>query len=242
MRVDHRSGRLAGVLYLVVVLTGIFALAYVPSRIPVAGDPAAALDNIRASEPLFRMGIAAFLVMQVSFLLLPLALYPLLRPAGPAAAAAMVALVGASVPVALVSLSGRLDALSLVADPRYAAVLTPDRLQAEFLVALGAYRNGLSIAGLFWGLWLLPFGYLTLKSGLLPRVLGGLLVLGGLGYTVDVFGDLLAPAYADSAIPRFVTLPASVGEIGTCLWLLVVGVRSPGPGNAAHEHGAVRTP
>lgn len=225
MRAHHRSGRLAGALYLLVVLTGIFTLAYVPSRIPLSGDPAAALGAIRASEPLFRMGIAAFLVMQVSFLLLPLALFPLLRPAGPSAAAAMVALVAASVPVALVSLSARLDLLSLVADARYAAATAAEPLQIEALLAVSRYYNGLTITRLFWGCWLLPLGYLVLKSGLMPRVLGGLLILGGLGYIVDVFGELLVPGYADSLLPTLVTRPAALGEIGTCLWLLVVGGR-----------------
>ncbi len=226
MRALQRSGRLAGALYLVVVLTGIFTLAWVPSRIPLSGDPAATLDTIRASEPLFRMGIAAFLVMQVSFLLLPLALFPLLRPAGPAAAVAMVALVAVSVPVALVSLTARLDLLSLVTDARHAAGGTPaSTLHTDTLLAVSRYYNGLTITRLFWGGWLLPLGYLVLKSGLLPRVLGGLLVLGGLGYIVDVFGELLVRGYADSLLPSVVTRPAALGEIGTCLWLLVVGVR-----------------
>jgi|GEM_PF-5825088 len=76
----HRSWRLAGSVYLLVALTGIFTLAYVPSRIPLSGDPATTLDTIRAAEPLFRIGIAAFLLMRTNFLLL--------RPAGPAADAA----------------------------------------------------------------------------------------------------------------------------------------------------------
>lgn len=225
MRALQRSGRLAGALYLVVVLTGIFTLAYVSSRIPLSGDPAATLDTIRAAEPLFRMGIAAFLVMQVSFLLLPLALFPLLRPAGPAAAVAMVALVAVSVPVALVSLTARLDLLSLVTDARYAAAMTADHMHADALLAVNRYYSGLTITRLFWGAWLLPLGYLVLKSGLLPRVLGGLLVLGGLGYIVDVFGELLVRGYADSLLPTVVTRPAALGEIGTCLWLLIAGVR-----------------
>lgn len=221
------------------MLTGIFALAYVPSRIPLSGDPATTLDTIRASEPLFRMGIAAFLVMQVSFLLLPLALFPLLRPAGPAAAAAMVALVAASVPVALVSLSARLDLLSLVADTRYAAVMTAAQLHAEALLAVSRYDNGLTITRLFWGGWLLPLGYLVLKSALLPRVLGGLLILGGLGYIIDVFGDLLVPGYADSLLPAVVIRPAALGEIGTCLWLLIVGVRTQSLGDETVQAGVI---
>lgn len=231
MREPERTGRLAGALYLIVVLTGIFTLAYVPARVPLSGDAASVLDAVRTHEPLFRLGLAAFLAMQVSFLLLPLALFPRLRPVSPLAATAMVALVAVSVPVALVSLSARLDLLALVVDPLYARVLSADQLQTEALIAVGRYYNGLSITRLFWGAWLLPLGYLMLRSRLLPRVLAVLLLLGGLGYIVDVFGSLLVPGYADSALPRWVTRPAALGEIGTCLWLLVAGLRPMNSGD-----------
>jgi Domain of unknown function (DUF4386) len=227
MTAETKTSRLAGLLYLIVVVTGIFSLAYVPSQITVSGDPQTTVNNIMTSESLFRFGIASVMVKQVTFLLLPLVLFRLLRPVGEAAATFMVALAAVSVPIALVSLSSRLDALSLLIDARYATVWAPQQLQAEVLLALGQYRNGLLITKLFWGLWLLPFGYLVLKSGFLPKIFGILLMLGCLGYVVDVFGDLLVPGYADTAISRFVLLPASVGEIGTCLWLLIVGARHP---------------
>ena len=108
----------------------------------------------RIGDPEDIGGIAAFLVMQVSFLLLPFAFYPLLRPAGPAAATAMVALVVVSVPVALVSLSARLDVLSLVTDARAAVTMTPQQLHTEVLLASSRYYNGLTITRLFWGAWL----------------------------------------------------------------------------------------
>lgn len=237
MQTNHGSGRLAGALYLIVVLTGIFTLAYVPSRVPLSGNPAAVLDTVRMHEPLFRLGIAAFIAMQVSFLLLPLTLSPHLRPSGPAAATAMVALVAASVPVALVSLSARLDLLSLATDTRYAAAATTAQLQTDALLVVNRYYNGLTITRVFWGAWLLPLGYLILQSGRLPRVLGGLLILGGLGYIVDVSGELLVPGYAESAFARWATRPAALGEIGTCLWLLVVGVR---PARAAGDADTVQ--
>ena len=103
------------------------------------------------------------------------------------------------------------------------------KTQAMAAQALDAYGNGLVATRLFWGLWLLPFGWLVLKSARMPRLLGILLMLGCLGYLVDVFGALLAPGYADSMIAKYVMLPASIGEIGACLWLLLFGVRMPAP-------------
>jgi hypothetical protein len=93
------------------------------------------------------------------------------------------------------------------------------------MLSLDAYKEGLRVVQIFWGLWLLPFGYLVFKSGILPRALGILLMLGCFGYLIDFTGRALFPGYAESGIAGFVRLPASLGEIGICLWLLVMGAR-----------------
>lgn len=227
MAMASGTGRLAGLLYLIVVAAGLFSLAYVPGQLVVADDPQATMAKIVASQQLFRQGIAAFLVMQVAFLLLPFALYPLLESAGRRAAILMVVLAVTSVPLGLSALVHRLDLLSVLADPAVSRMLDPGHVRAEVVLSLEAYRNGLHVTKLFWGLWLLPFGWLVFKSRRLPRVLGVLLILGCFGYLLQVFGGLLMPGYADSATASYVPLPAAVGEIGTCLWLLVFGARRP---------------
>ena len=191
----RRDGRIAGVLYLVVVLTGMFCLAYVPSKL------GGTLAETSAHADLFRAGIAAFMAMQVAFLLLPLALYRVLADVNLHAACLMVALAAVSVPIGLVALTHRMEALSLLQDAGANA-------DAAFALCLQRYGYGLRIASLFWGLWLLPFGWLVLRSGRLPRVLG------------------LVPDLADSALIGYVRLPAAFGEIGSCLWLLVFGARA----------------
>jgi hypothetical protein len=225
MTSDNKLSRLAGLLYLISVVTGMFSLVYVPSQINVANDLQATLGNIVASESLFRLGIASSMVDQTVFLLLPLVLFRLLRHVDRNAAVLMVALAAVGAALTLANLTHRLDALSLLTDTRFGQVFTPGQLQATARLSLDAYGNGLLVAHLFWGLWLLPFGYLVLKSGFLPRVLGILLMLGCLGYLVDVFGELLVPHYSDSIVPDYIGLPAAVAEIGTCLWLLLVGAR-----------------
>lgn len=227
---ENQISRLAGLLYLIVVVTGIFSLAYVPSQITVHEDPHATLSNIVAAEPLFRLGIASFLIEQVAFLLLPLVLFQLFRSINHHVAVLMVALAVVSVPIALVSLVNRIDALSLLTDPYFSRTLAPAQLQAAAKLSLDAYRNGLLVTSLFWGLWLLPFGYLVFKSGFLPKLLGILLMLGCLGYMVNVFGELLVPHYSNSFVSNYAGLPAAFGEIGTCLWLLLVGARRPKSG------------
>lgn len=80
------------------------------------------------------------------------------------------------------------------------------------MAQLDAHRNGLLLLEAFWGAWLLPFGSLVFKCGRLPRLLGVLLMLGGLGYLTEFLGTLLAPAYAGSAIASYIILPAAVGD------------------------------
>lgn len=210
----RREGRAAGALYLVVVLAGMFCLAYVPSQLGTT------LAEARAHAGLFRAGIAAFLLMQVAFLLVPLALYRVFADVDRRAAVVMVALAAVSVPIGLVATTHRLEALSLVS----AATNAGDAAESAFAASVRRYDHGLRIASLFWGLWLLPFGWLVLRSARLPRVLGLLLVLGGLGYVAKVFGGL-APGIAATGLLDRATLPAALGEIGSCLWLLAFGAR-----------------
>ncbi len=212
----RRDGRIAGAVYLVVVLTGMFCLAYVPSL--VGGSFASA----KAHQGLFAAGIAASLVMQVAFLLLPLALYRVLGDVDRRAAALMVALVAVSVPIGLVAVTHRMEALSLLTQ---ATNGTASAMEAAFTQSLQRYGLGLRVASLFWGLWLLPFGYLVLRSARIPRVLGLLLMLGGIGYVIQVFGSL-APGFTASKLMDYVRMPAALGEIGSCLWLLAFGART----------------
>lgn len=216
-----RIARWAGALYLVVVVTGFFSQGYVPGRVAAPGNPEAWLGNIVTHEALFRAGIAAFMVEHAPFLLLPLLLFRLLGAVHRGAAVAMVTLVLAGVPMALIAVAHRLDALLLLTGPRFLPVETA---HAMAWLAMKSYANDILVASVFWGLWLFPLGWLVLRSGMLPRILGVLLMLGGAGYLVDVFGQLLLPGYADTAFSNYVNLPAALGEVGTCLWLLLVGV------------------
>lgn len=221
----NRTARTAGLLYLVVVVTGIFSLGYVPSQVVVQNDASATVGNITASEPLFRLGILAGLICYTAFLMLPFVLYRLLSPLSNRAAVLMVAFAVTSVPISFVNLLNKIQILSILSNTSYVQAVTTEHLHAQVMLLLDAYGNGILVSKVFWGLWLFPFGYLMFKSGLFPRVLGVLLMVGCLGYLIDVFGSVLFPGYSKTTIARFVTRPASLGEIGTCLWLLFVGAR-----------------
>ena len=224
---NKKLARTAGLLYLIVVVTGIISLIYVPSQITVHGDAPATVRNIVAHEPLFRFGIVAGLICYTAFLLLPFALYKLLSPVGKSAAILMVALAVTSVPISFVSLLYKLNALTLLSGAGYLQAFTTDQLNAQVMLSLDAYGNGILLSSVFWGLWLLPFGYLVFKSGFLPRVLGVLLMIGCFGDLFDDLGHVLSPGHADTVIASLMAMPGSLGEIGTCLWLLIMGAREP---------------
>ena len=190
---NKNIGRLAGLLYLVVVLGGIASLAYVPNAIENGKDGAALVASIQSHQALFRFGIAAGLICYTAFLLLPLVLYRLLAPYGQPMAIAMVALATASVPFAFANMVHRMDVLSLLGDEPRLATLTAAQPQLQVTLALESYWNGIFILTIFWGLWLLPFGWLMFRSRMIPRIFGLLLMAGCFGYVIAFFGRLLVP-------------------------------------------------
>ena len=222
---NKKTARIAGLLYLTVVLTGIFHLMYVPSRLIVWDNASVTFNNILESESLFRLGIVAGIVCYTTFLILPFVLYKLLHQVHKTIAIGMVILAVISVPISLINLLNKVNVLTLIGKAQYLQAIGTDELQAQVLLYLDFYNNGMKIASLFWGLWLLPFGYLVFKSGFLPKLLGIFLMAGCFGYLTNFIGGFLIPNYGDLGISRMISLPASIGEIGICLWLLIIGVR-----------------
>jgi len=217
---------MAGFWYLIVVVTGMFSLAYVPSQLIVWDDATTTFNNLLNEQWLFRLGIVSGLVCYTAFALLPLALYRLLSPVHERAARLMVVLALVSVPISFVNLLNKMAVLSLTSGEAYLGALPKEQLIAQVMFYLNQYDNGILIVQIFWGLWLLPFGYLVFQSGFLPRALGVLLMLGCVGYLINFLGFSLFPArYAELGIASLVRLPASLGEIGACLWLLILGAK-----------------
>jgi len=215
-----RSGltRLSGFFYLLVVLTGIFSLMYVPSQLIQFDDPTETMDRLRAGTLLFRFGILSSFLCYLFFLFLGWSLYALLEEVSKPVALIMLSLVLCSVPVAVFSAHYPAYILSLLEETRYAV----GELEPLVMNAFRAYSDGLFTASLFWSTWLFPFGYLVFKSGFLPRWLGILLMVGSACYFLYFCGTLLFPK---NSWIVYLRRPASLAEIGTCLWLLIAGSR-----------------
>lgn len=219
-----KTARISGLLYLSIVVCGIFSLAYVPSQIRVHGDAAATVHNLLAHDSLFRLGIAVGSISYVPDLVLTLTLFKLLSPVNRNAAVLMVAFGAIFIPVDLAAMANQLDILSLLNADTRQHLLAPDQLAARVMALYDAYYNKILVSEIFWGLWLLPFGYLVVQSGFLPKILGYFLMLGCFSYLITFFAEVLFPLYS---VPDFVMWPASIGEIGTALWLAIVGARKP---------------
>jgi hypothetical protein len=222
---NKKLARIAGLLYLGVVITGIFSLAYVPSKLIVADNAALTYKNIASSQTLFRLGIVSGLLCYTFFLFLPLLLYKLLKPVNENYARLMVLLAVLSVPIFFLNVQNEFTVLSLVNDTKNLFGLSAEQNQSEVMLHLDQYKNGMRIIHIFSGLWLFPFGYLVFKSAFLPKILGVLLMLGCFGYLINFIGNTLIPYYSKIGISSYISLPASIGEIGTCLWLLIIGAK-----------------
>jgi len=221
----NKTARIAGLLYLVVVVTGMFSLAYIPKQLFVWNDPAQTLDNMLHHEALFRLSIASSVICYTAFIFLPVALFYLLRSVHEFYAKTMALLAIISVPMSFINLRHKYDILSLLEASRQLHPGTAPELPAQMMEHLTRYDNGILIITVFWGLWLLPFGYLVYRSGFLPRLLGIFLMLGCAGYLVNFFGNTLSGDYASSGVSSYLGMLPAIGEIGTCLWLLVAGVK-----------------
>lgn len=212
-----RTARLAGSLYLCLVPLGIVSFVYVPLVVQVPGDPAATTRNILASEWLFRIGIVSHLISQVVVVFLVFALYQLMRPVKANRAVVMSLLALLCVPISLLTEVYALGALHALGSSSDAA-FTPVQLQAQAMQLLEMRRDGVLIAQVFWGLWMLPLAGLVFSSRFLPRWLSVPVLIAAAGYLVDSGAHLLLPGRA--AISQF----TAAGELVLPLWLLIKGV------------------
>ena len=225
MPLNRKSARVAGLLYVLLGITGAFGIAIVPGILIVPGNATATADRIRSSELLFRLGIASELIAAVSFIFLVLALYRLFKGVSKERASLMVTLVLISVPISFVNALNAIAALVFLSGPDYLSVFEKQQLETLALVFLGLHSQGLSVASIFWGLWLLPLGALVIGSGFAPRVLGFLLILAGLAYLASSLTSLLLPQYRQLASGVGTPFEA-VGELSMIAWLLITGAKA----------------
>ena len=226
MRTVQQQARRAGLLYFILGLIAPIGLLVVPNAIVVSGDAAATAANIRESEELLRLGIATDLVHQVIGIFLVLALYRLFKPVSESLARQLVVL-GAlvSVPIVFFNTLNYLAALSLTSGADFLSVFGKPELDALAYLFMRLHAQGLTVASVFWGLWLFPFGLLAIRSGFIPPVFGYLLFVAGFGYLASTTATLVLPQFLP-VVSKFAML-LYMGELPIIFWLLIRGARGP---------------
>lgn len=212
-----RTARMTGLFYLGNVITGILGIVIVRPQLFAADDPNATLAHLVSHGSLARAFVAVYLGLVVTQTLAAVGFYRLFRTVDSSAAGGIAAfgLVGAVTGLVTAALLG--TAVEISTDPFGDATAT---VHVLYLVG----DNLLGVAALFAGLWLIPMGWCVLRSGWMPRVLGWILVVGGVGYVLGAFIRYLAPDA--QVVAEVVAYPAHVGEIWMVGYLLISGVRS----------------
>ena len=217
--------RIAGVLYLMIIVIGFSSEFFVRDKLVMSGDVTATANNIASSESLWRTSIACELILLVCAVALTLIFYVLLRPVNKNHALLAVLFNIVEFPIEAVSKLCLLAALFFSGSADYLKAFEPRQLHALVKISLKLHDYGFGIDLVFFGFACLVYGYLLFRSGYFPRPLGVLMAIAGLSYLANSFTLILAPAYAGTISPILVL--ALIGELSLCLWLMVKGVNVP---------------
>ncbi len=221
MHPTDKAARIAGAVYLSMVLTAPFSLIYVPSKLIVRGNATATANNILAHETMFRLSIMGDLVGQVIFICLAIALYRLLRDVNRTWAWLMVSFVLVSAAVGFLNTLNNVAALILFRGDEFLKVFDQVQREALGMLFIRLHSQGQFIDEIFWGLWLFPFGLLVFRSGFLPRFLGIWLIIACLAWIALSITAQFFPTHYSAAFAWL--QPAFFAEMAIMLWLLIRG-------------------
>ena len=216
-----RTGAIvAGLGLLIMAILAPIAQFGVMQKLVMPGDAKATVENIMASAALFRTGIFIFLFVAILDVVVAWGLYTLLKPANKRLSllAGWFRVVYAV--IFAVALTNLLNVLQLLNGVDSLKAIELDQLYAQGMLSLSAFQSAWDIGLVIFGLHLLVVGYLAFQSGYVPKWLGVLLVIAGIGYMVDSFGKFLVPNY-NLTIAGF----TFIGEVLLIFWLLWKGIK-----------------
>ena len=225
LRLERRSARAAGAWYLGLAITGVAGFLLIRPAVYDPDNAAATLENLTTHEGLARLGLGVELAIVVTQALAAVWFYKLFRPLDPVAAWAVGVFGMVNAVATLASSAAVATALEVAAD---AGLAPGDDAAATTQLLFRLSESFWGVGALFFGLWLIPMGWVAATSGRFPRALGWILVAGGLGYVASAFVESAvdAPTWLVDAL----TIPATVGELWMIGYLLVVGIRSAAEG------------
>lgn len=216
--------RIAGLLYLVIIVCGITSEVILRGGLIVPGDAAATAQNILAGEGLFRLAFLGDSIVFLSDVALAVLLYELFRPAGKTLALVAAAFRLTQSAILGLNLLNHAAVLLVLKDGGALAGIGPEATQSLALLFVTLHKHGYDLALLFFGVHCLVLAALIVRSRLVPAPIGWLVGAAGLVYLAGTYTLFLFPAHAETIAPAYVV--ALVAEVSLCLWLLVRGVRS----------------
>lgn len=215
--------RIGGALYLIIIALGIFSQVFVRDKVIVAGDALLTAANLRSMETLWRAGVGTEVLMAIATVMLAMIYYYLLRPVHKEINLLAALLRMTSVVVQTGALIFLLLALYPLLSPAFAKAFAADQLAAFAAIAIRSHNYGYSFALLFTGCTFLAHGWLIFKSGYLPKFLGVLIEIAGLGYISNGVAQIMFPNVAGLVFMAII-LPVLIGETTLSLWLVFKGV------------------
>jgi len=214
--------RTAGILYLIIIVCGLFSEIFVRQSLIVAGDPTATAGNILASIGLFRIGFAADSIMLLADVAIAVLFYVVFRPVSQTLSLMAAAFRLTQASVLGFNLLNYHQALLVLDGSGYMGVFTTGQLNSLAMMFLDSHSHGYDLGLLFFGLSTIVLGYLVLRSGNFPRLLGFGLIAAGLVYLTGSYVRFLAPDYVSLVAPAY--LVPVLAEVSFCVWLLAKGV------------------
>ncbi len=214
-----RTPRIAGFLYLLQIPLGVFGIVYVPKSLIVVGNSEKTILNILANEFLFRLSIVSAILCALVTIATALYIYNVLKLVNKRHAKWILIFTLIVAPITMINELNNVAVLVLLNYPQYSPAFSSDQLNNMVLVFLDLHKYGLQIAGIFFGLWLFPMGYLVFKSTFIPKVIGIFLIVTCIGYLIDFTTFFLFPSF-----PIIVSEYTWLGEVLMVLWLLIKGV------------------
>ena len=230
MNINHLSptayAKLAGLLYLLIAISGGFSIGYMPSVIMVPGDAATTAQNIIENQGLFRLGIAGDILVFLMEIILTVMLYRMFKPVNPT-----LSLIAGFSRLAMgivmaINLFNYLIPMRLLGGSDYLNALEPNQLQSLALFFFDAHQDGIYIWGLFFALHLVILGYLIFKSDFFPKLIGLFMMIGSFGYGGESIAAFIYPGHeAISMLINVLLGIAVVGELSFTFWLLIKGIK-----------------
>ena len=213
-----KTARIAGFLYFLQIPLGVFGLVYVPKALVVSGNMAATAHNILANEFAFRLSMVSAILTTILTVVTAYYLYKLLKTVNKTAALSMILF---TLVVAPISMINELNNVAVLLILKNHNAFTTGQVQTLISLFFDLHKYGLAIMGIFFGLWLLPMGYLVIKSKFIPKIIGIFLLIGCFSYLIDFFTFFLFPNFG-----IVTTEYTFLGEVLMVLWLLIKGVKA----------------